>query len=326
MTRPAEREPVELKRNPNITFRQLWHFVAAAEAGTMSEAARRLHMAPSAISMSIAELERVVGAQLCVKRKSKGITLTPAGQAALLQARQILDMASEMVYVPHGERSQVRGPLSVGCYAPLAPRVIPVMLDAFGSRYPLVDVQFVEGYHDDLQAQVLEGSLDLAFVFNVDVLPGLESLPLVEVSPHALLGEGNPLLQKTAVSVADIAEQDILFFDAEPLYGRVLEMFRDAGVSPRVRHRTRSYATLRSLVGRDMGVAVVYDNPTLDRSYEGRLVLARPMSVPPRLSAHIAIVRSRSIRLHARAHAWIESAAEVFSDPAPDAEARAAEG
>lgn len=320
MTRPAERESVELKRNPNITLRQLWHFVAAAEAGTMSEAARRLHMAPSAISMSIAELERVVGAQLCVKRKSKGITLTPAGHAAFLQARQILDMASEMVYVPQGDRSQVRGPLSVGCFAPIAPRMIPLMLDAFGERYPLVDVQFVEGYHEDLQAQVLEGSLDLAFLFNIDVMPGTESLPLIRETPHVLVGENHPFAEQEAVSIADLADENFLFFDAVPLQSRVLEMFRAEGVSPVVRHRTRSYATVRSLVGRDMGVAVVYDNPLLDRSYEGRRVLARPLATPHDYSADIAIVRARNIRLHARAHAWIETAMELFAPAADDAE------
>ncbi|MFV0374729.1 LysR family transcriptional regulator [Microbacterium sp.] len=305
---------MELKRNPHITLRQLWHFVAAAEAGTMSEAARQLHMAPSAISMSIMELERVVGAQLCVKRKSKGITLTPAGRAAFLQASQILDMAGEMVYVPHGDRAQVRGPLSVGCYSPLAPRIVPQMFAIFEERFPLVEVQFVEGYHDDLQAKVLEGSLDLAFLFNLDVLPGLESLPLLKVEPHVLLAESSPLLAKDAVTVADLADQAMLFFDAEPLYGRVLELFRDGGVTPKVRHRTRSYATLRSLIGRDLGAAVVYDNPMLDRSYEGRRVLSRPVSTAHDFSAHIAIMRSRSIRLHARAHAWIESAVEVFAD------------
>ncbi|MET0979116.1 MAG: LysR family transcriptional regulator, partial [Paeniglutamicibacter terrestris] len=49
---------MNLDSHPRLTLRQLWHFVVAAEAGTMAEAARRLHMAPSAISMSIAELER----------------------------------------------------------------------------------------------------------------------------------------------------------------------------------------------------------------------------------------------------------------------------
>lgn len=309
---------MELKRNPHITLRQLWHFVAAAEAGTMSEAARQLHMAPSAISMSIMELERVVGAQLCVKRKSKGITLTPAGRAAFLQATQILDMAGEMVYVPHSDRAQVRGPLSVGCYSPLAPRIIPLMFSSFGEKFPMVEVQFVEGYHDDLQAQVLEGSLDLAFLFNLDILPGLESLPLVRVEPHILLGESSPLLEKETITVGDLADESMLFYDGEPLYTRVLEMFRDAGVAPTVRHRTRSYATLRSLIGRDMGAAIVYDKPKLDRSYEGKLVLSRPMATERDFSADIAILRSRSIRLHARAHAWIESAVEVFADrPVP---------
>ena len=44
---------VNIGLNPSITLRQVLHFVVAAETGTMSEAARRLHMAPSAISIGL---------------------------------------------------------------------------------------------------------------------------------------------------------------------------------------------------------------------------------------------------------------------------------
>lgn len=308
---------MELRWNPNITLRQLWHFVAAADAGSMSEAARRLHMAPSAISMSVAELERIVGVQLCVKRKSKGVTLTSAGQTAFIQARQILDMASEMSYIRHDEAPAIRGPLSVGCYTAIAPKVIPMMFEVFAQRCPLVEVSFVEGYHQELQRGVLEGTLDLAVLYDLDIDPELESAVLQRVQPHVLLSEENPLGEKDVVMVSDLADEEILLYDAEPLYRHALGIFRENGIAPSVRHRTRSYATARSLIGRNLGVCVIYDNPTLNRSYEGRTVITKPLAGEREFDVGISIVRSRSVRLHQRAAAWIEVSREVFG---PDAD------
>lgn len=307
---------MELTRNPNITLRQLWHFVAAAETGTMSEAARRLHMAPSAISMSIAELEKVVGAQLCVKRKSKGITLTPAGQAAFAQARQILDMAGEMVYISHSDRASIRGPLTVGCFSPVSPSIIPRMLDAFEQQCPQVEVTFDEGFHVDVQKRVLDGSLDLGIVYAHDVAPGLEVVSLYSIQPYAILSEGSPLATLERVTPAALSEREIVLFDAEPLGRRVLDIFQDEGVTPRLRHRSRSYATVRALVGRDMGVSIAFDQGRLKYTYEGLRVIKRPLETARDWSLDIAIVRSRSIRLNSRARAWIETATELFGDGA----------
>src|SRR3954466_16037542 len=147
---------MNLNSHPAITLRQIWHFVVAAETGTMSEAARRLHMAPSAISMSISELERIIGAELCIKRKSKGLTLTSTGRAVFLQARQLLDLADEIASLSKGDRPHVRGPLTVGCYMTLGPTIIPPMLAEFARQCPQVDVDFVEGYHEDLQERLLD--------------------------------------------------------------------------------------------------------------------------------------------------------------------------
>jgi DNA-binding transcriptional LysR family regulator len=125
---------MNISLNPSITLRQVLHFVVAAETGTMSEAARRLHMAPSAISMSIAELERIVGAQLFIKRKSKGLTLTSTGIVVFRQARQLLDLADEIASLSKRDRTEIRGPLTVGCFMPLGIAIIP---DAGRLRRPM---------------------------------------------------------------------------------------------------------------------------------------------------------------------------------------------
>ncbi|WP_411721904.1 LysR family transcriptional regulator [Mycetocola sp.] len=310
---------VDIRGNPNVTLRQLWHFVTAAEAGTISEAARRLHMAPSAISMSLSELERLTGSQLCVKRKAHGLTLTSAGQVAFAQARQILDLVDEIVHFSGDERSQVRGPLTVGCYMPLAPAVIPHMLRAFAEECPGVDVNFVEGYHDDLQEQLLAGAIDVAFLYDAGLDPDIRTVSLLSVRPYLFLADDHPLAARDDVRLADVAEDPLILFDAAPISARVLDLFRDAGLTPEVRHRSRSYATVRSLVGAGMGISVLFQRPKLDLSYAGLRVVSKPLDVGADVAApFVALAWSRGMRPNARTRAWLEVAVDSFRDEDAD--------
>lgn len=307
-----------MRGNPSITLRQLWHFVTAAEAGTISEAARRLHMAPSAISMSLSELERLTGAQLAVKRKAHGLTLTSAGKAAYVQAREILDLADELMYVSGDDRARIRGPLTVGCYMPLAPAVIPHMLELFAQTCPDVTVNFVEGYHEDLQDWLATGAIDVAFVYDSDLGPDVRTVSLLPVRPYVLLAEDHELTHRRELALSDVAEEPLVLFDAPPISTRILELYRDANLDARVRHRSRSYATVRSLVGAGAGVGVLFQRPKLDLSYVGLRVTSRPLIGTTAEPPYVALAWSRGSRLNARTRAWIDVARGAFLDEDED--------
>ncbi|MFD0327460.1 LysR family transcriptional regulator [Streptacidiphilus monticola] len=70
-----------------FTLAQLRYFVVAAEAGSMTAAAERLLIAQSAVSTAVSNLEHELGVQLFIRRKGKGLAVTPAGDRLLLQAR-----------------------------------------------------------------------------------------------------------------------------------------------------------------------------------------------------------------------------------------------
>lgn len=312
---------MNLEAHPAITLRQVWHFVVAAETGTMSEAARRLHMAPSAISMSISELERIIGAELCIKRKAKGLSLTSTGRAVLQQGRELLQLAEEISALSKADRPSLRGPLTVGCFMPLGPTIIPPMLAGFAEQCPDVEVDFMEGYHEDLLERLLDGSLDAAFLYDADIPPSVLTAPLTVARPYVLLPEGHPLQAQERICLADIAREPLILFDAPPVSGRILEQYRRAGILPDVLHRSRSYATIRSLVSSGRGVAVLFQQPTLDAPYEELGVLLKPLAASadaaPGTGAEpepvtVSLAWPRSTRLNARARAWVEVASELF--------------
>lgn len=81
-------------------------FVAVAESGNLTRAGARQHLAVSAISKRIAELEEVAGAALLL-RHARGVSLTAAGQSMLHYARQLLQVMERM----RGELSEYAGGL-----------------------------------------------------------------------------------------------------------------------------------------------------------------------------------------------------------------------
>ena len=68
-----------MSRRHEVTLTQLRYFATAAERRSMTEAARELFVAQSAVSAAIGQLEQQVGTQLFIRQRSKGLVLTPAG-------------------------------------------------------------------------------------------------------------------------------------------------------------------------------------------------------------------------------------------------------
>lgn len=305
---------MNLVTHPQLTLRQLWHFVVAAEAGTMAEAARRLHLAPSAISMSIAELERIVGAELAIKRRAKGLTLTASGKSVLLQARELLDRAHELESLGNGTRSELSGPLTVGCFMSLGPIIIPPMLSAFAEQVPNVEVDFLEGFHQELQDALLTGAIDVAFLYGADISPALRSATVSMAEAQILLPSNHRLASAKSVSLTQIAQEPVVLFDSEPITHRILGLYQASGITPLIRHRSRSYATVRSLVSTGRGVAVLFQQPALEAPYEELNVVLKPLTLPgnQRATVPVCVAWPRASRLNSRAQAWVEVAAELF--------------
>ncbi|MEU6176119.1 LysR family transcriptional regulator [Streptantibioticus parmotrematis] len=261
-----------------ISLRQLDYFVVAAQTGTMTGAARQLFVSQAAVSLGIAELERQLGVQLLLRSKSKGLTLTEAGRVLLPQARTLLSRTDELQAGLRDVGQTPAGDLLVGCFTTIAPFLLPGLLEEFQRAHPRVRVDFVEGSLVDLQHQLLDGRCEMAVLYGVDIQPGIAHEVLYATEPHVLLPRGHALARRSTVRLCDLADQDMIMLDVPPSMRYFTEVLADAGVSPRVRHRTRSFEMVRSLVARGFGYSLLIQRPALDYSYEGREVTVRPIS------------------------------------------------
>lgn len=141
---------------------KLHHFrdvVAIAERGSLRSAARHLDLAQPALTRSLGELERELGAPL-FERRARGMTPTPMGQAFVQRATAILHEVrrarEEVDQLQGGLRGSVVIGLSIAAHIAILPRV----LQPFRTRYPAVRLRIIEGVYPGLEAGVRDGSVD----------------------------------------------------------------------------------------------------------------------------------------------------------------------
>lgn len=260
---------------------QLAAFVAVAEAGTISGAAERLHLSPSALSASVTELERHLQTQLLHRRKAKGVSLTASGELVLPRARYLLHQAAELEADARGEERGVAGLVRLGCYPSLAPTLLPPLVSEFARRHPEARLEVHELTQDELTRRLEGGDLDLAIMYELDLGPTWRRAELTRLRPRAVLPATHRLADSEGpVELAHLRRDPMVLLDAPPSGNHAFECCAKAGFTPRVAYRARTYETARSFVGRGLGWTLLLQRPSNDTTYEGRPVVVKEISDP----------------------------------------------
>ncbi|MFG6280094.1 LysR substrate-binding domain-containing protein [Microbacterium sp. S16(2024)] len=295
---------------PDFTLRQLGYLTAVADAGTIAAAAAELRVSPSTLSDALADLDRIVGAPLTVRRRAHGVSLTSAGVHVVDRARPLLAASRELMIGLRGEPGELVGPITIGCYPTLAPTVLPPLLHDFGEAHPRVDLHIREATHDQLEGRIESGEVDVAFVYDTLVPGHPRRERLFALPAHVLLAADDPLAQAETVRLEDVAPRDLILLDAPPSSAHTLSLFEARGLTPRIRHRTASYEAVRTLVGRGLGYGILVQRPANPASYEGYPVAMKEIS-PPVDPVGIDVIWSATIDPPDRVRALISFARSI---------------
>ena len=142
----------------HLTLRQLRGFIAAVEAGSISAAARKLHLTTPAVSLQLRELEDSVGLPL-IERSDAGLVTTHAGEALLEMARQMQDSLLDFAEAVDEMRGIDHGVVAIGVVS-TARYFAPMVLAEFMRLHPEVKIQLQVGNRDSTMEKLEHKELD----------------------------------------------------------------------------------------------------------------------------------------------------------------------
>ncbi len=135
-------------------------FLAAAEEGSFSAAARRLRITQPAVSQAIDSLEKYLGTELFLRR-GRSICLTEAGQMLLPLSRELLGSACRLEETMRSLQGEVVGELTIGCSTTSGKYLLPGLVARFRQLHPRARVNVLVSGRNTVIEKVLAGDFGL---------------------------------------------------------------------------------------------------------------------------------------------------------------------
>jgi len=199
----------------DIEIRHLQMVTAVAASGSVTQAARALHLTQSAVSHQLRAIEARLGTPLFL-RLGKRMVVTAAGGRVLETARRVLDdiKAAEDDVRRHGAGGA--SVIRVCAQCNTGYHWLPPLIDAFRRKHPAVDVSIaVEHTMRPLEA-LLEGLLDVAIVTDAVRSSHVRIRPLFEDEHAAIVAPDHRFAAQAFVSPKELAGERLLLYSSSP--------------------------------------------------------------------------------------------------------------
>ncbi|WP_133622342.1 MULTISPECIES: LysR family transcriptional regulator [Erwinia] len=247
-----------------MELRYLRYFVAVAETRHFTKAAELLNISQPPLSQQIKKLEEEIGTPL-LKRLTRGVELTDAGEAFYQDARQILELSANALEKAKGIARGISGQLSIGFASSTAfhPQIFR-LLRRFQDSFPAITLLPREENMATLMHELQEGLLDAAFVrlpcesskaFNLKMIAS-EKMALV-------LPQGHRLADTPRLSLAALRAEPLVLFPREvapSLYEVIISACLRAGFQPDSVQQSPQISSAINMVAAGFGITIIPDS------------------------------------------------------------------
>ena len=250
-------------------------FVAVMEENAIARAAAREHIAPSAASRRLAELEDQLQVELFT-RSNRGSQPTAAAYALLNMARGVLNemdgIASQMKNYAHGSGQGLRGHVRVMANISSITQFLPAQLQGFLSQHPHVDVRLQERVSTDIARAVAENEADIGLLNNGSYGSKISLRPYRRARLAVVLPQGHVLAKHEQLELKQIVEHELIGMHADSALNHLItRSAADQGLQPRLRMKVTGYDALCLMVAAGLGIGILPEGSA--RIYMGTLPL-----------------------------------------------------
>lgn len=240
-----------------MDIRQLLYFTTIAEEGSISAAAKKLHLSQPPLSYQMKLLEEELHLPL-IERSARGIALTEAGRVLYKRAQGILELSEltrkEMLAMASG----FTGTLHIGTVSSSGASLLGWRIPAFHQKYPQIGFAIHEGNTFELMEMLESGLIELAIVrtpFHNDQLNCLylSPEPMIAAGAASFFPAGMPSGQPISLELLGHAPV-ILYRRFEKI---LLSLCEQKGITPQVFCIADDARTTLMWAEAGLGVAVV---------------------------------------------------------------------
>lgn len=275
-----------------MNFRQLKYFVGVVDAGNMTRAAEQLHVAQTALSMQMRQLEEQLGVAL-LTRHSRGVDPTKAGSQLYPRAREIIALVERTQAEVSAVGKDTSEAIRLGTTPALMPLVGPDLTLHVREHLPQVMLGLVEEMSHVLVNRLETGELDFILCYDVPDLPGIARTALLQddlVLVTQAAGQSG-----TPVSLVGALDETLVMPEVgDSVRAAVLKAANDLGLDLKVTFEIRSISAMRALAARGVASAILPYASVNEEVQAGKLD-ARPIIMPTiKRTLYLATSRNRT--------------------------------
>ncbi|MGB0466754.1 MAG: LysR family transcriptional regulator [Pontibacterium sp.] len=259
-----------------IELRHLRTLSALRDAGSLVEAAERVHLTQSALSHQIKDLEDRLDCSLFI-RKTKPICFTGSGQRLLALADEVLPMIRsaerDIARLAGGEAGRLN--LCIECHS-CFDWLMPT-IDHFRQHWPEVELDLSSGFSFQPLPALARGDLDLVITADPEPRNGITYIPLFSYESMLAIGKQHRLMARRHIHPEDLKQEVLITYPVEPHRLDIFNHFLDpAGIEPHSIRTAELTVMMLQLVASGRGVAAL-PNWALHEYIEREYIAARSL-------------------------------------------------
>jgi LysR family transcriptional regulator, transcription activator of glutamate synthase operon len=248
-----------------LELRQIQYFIEVAKREHVTEAASALHVAQSAVSRQIVNLEEELGVDLFI-REGRNVRLTPIGKLFLENMERAMKIIEDAKREVREYLDPKQGTIRIGFPSSLAAYILPTVISAFRERYPEVNFQLKQGSYRVLIDAVIRGEIDMALL---GPLPKQEKKVKGDIlfmeNIVALLPSTHPLANNSSLNLNQLRNDSfVLFPKGFVLRDIVVNACKQLGFVPKVSFEGEDIDAIKGLVSAGLGITLIPEITLID--------------------------------------------------------------
>jgi LysR family nitrogen assimilation transcriptional regulator len=289
-------------------------------ARSLSKASMRLGKAPSIVSRHLTAFEKECGGRI-FHRTGRGVQLTELGEQILPQIDLIIEALERLADSGKTSSSAIAGNVRVTVSPVICESLVPALFASIQQDYPLIQLQFFEGYSSQIDDSLEKGATDVAVFLRNGVSAGSNHEAICQFDTYLISLPRTRLPGATVVGRQEILFSDLeglpLLLPSEPSFARhaLNTLAESRGISLSIAAEVNSMASMEALFYSGAGylIAAVGCGPAAETGHigrdirQGRLKAARirdpdvkrtlVVGTAPSVTGRVEIVRKAAVRL-----------------------------